>query len=329
MPDLTASASSPPDGPADAVYGARYYETYTGGAYEFEGEWVPFFNGLADRIVTQFNPRTVLDAGCAKGFLVHVLRERNVEAYGIDVSEYAIANAVESVRPHVRVASMTEPLDRRYDLITCIEVIEHVPPDQVEAAVATLAAATDTVLLSTTGEPEHYGEPSHTTMKGAEDWAALFARHGFLRDLDIDVTYVSPWAMVLRRSGVLTVPEVVRTYDRRVARYQRETIELRQTALRLVRELEEVEANGELARLRAREERAVAALTETLRQRDLHIVSERALGQARGDIRRLEDQLHGHDELVAHHHALLNSTTWRLIWKLMTPYRRLREKLHI
>jgi SAM-dependent methyltransferase len=362
MPDLTASDASsderratpadPPPapaepgaaaGPAEPIYGARYYATYNGGAYEFEGDWANFFNGLADRIIRQLQPRTVLDAGCAKGFLVHALRERGVEAYGIDVSEYAVANAIESVRPFVRIGSMTEPLDRRYDLITCIEAIEHVEPSQVRAAVDTLCAATDVVLLSSTGDGEHYGEPSHTSMRPPEEWAALFAEHGFLRDVDIDVGWVTPWAMVLKREPALTVPQVVREYDRRLARFQRETIELRQSALRMERELEELDVRRygsdeelrnelrklrhEVERLRSRDERAVAALTETLRLRDLLIVSERELGHVRGEVVRLSDQLSGYDELAASHHALVNSTTWRLAWKVLGPYRRARQRI--
>jgi SAM-dependent methyltransferase len=343
MPDLTASQSATDDerhegqaGSAGPVYGARYYETYTGGAYEFEGEWADFFNGLADRIIRLFDPRTVLDAGCAKGFLVHALRERGVEAYGVDVSEYAVANALESVRPYVRLGSMTEPFDRRYDLVTCIEAIEHVPPADVRAAVDNLAAASDVILLSSTGDGEHYAEPSHTSMRPPENWAALFAEHGFLRDLEADVTWLSPWAMALKHQPALTVPEVVRGYDRQVARFQRETFELRQASLTMERQLEEAHARtgtdverlrAELERLQAREERAVAALTETLRLRDLLIVAERDLGRLRGEVTRLNDQLAGFDDLVQAHEDVLHSTTWRLAWKAMGPYRRARARI--
>jgi SAM-dependent methyltransferase len=342
MPDLTASQSAPGDErqeertpSTEPVYGARYYETYTGGAYEFEGEWADFFNGLAERIIRLFNPRTVLDAGCAKGFLVHALRQRGVDAWGVDVSEYAIANALEPVRPYVRVGSMTEPFDRRYDLVTCIEAIEHVAPEQVRPAVDNLCAAADVVLLSSTGDGEHYGEPSHTSMRPPENWAALFAEQGFLRDLEADVSWVTPWAMVLKREPALTVPEVVRGYDRQLARLHREVYELRQATLKMERELEEAHAStgagpalrDEVERLRAREERAVAALTETLRLRDLLIVAERELGTVRGEVARLNDQLAGYDDLARNYEDVLHSTTWRLAWKVMGPYRRARMRI--
>ena len=57
-----------------------------------------FFGTIADQVVAEIKPRRVLDVGCAKGFLVEALRDRGVEAFGIDVSEYAIGE----VRPDIR-----------------------------------------------------------------------------------------------------------------------------------------------------------------------------------------------------------------------------------
>ena len=45
----------------------------------------------------------MLDIGCAKGFLLHDLRQvvPGVEVFGLDVSEYAIQNSMEDVRPRL------------------------------------------------------------------------------------------------------------------------------------------------------------------------------------------------------------------------------------
>ena len=74
-----------------SCYDRDYYQHYCGGIpYERTDYWMVFFHGIADHIVRSLRPRRVLDAGCAKGFLVEALWERGVEAYGIDISEYAI-----------------------------------------------------------------------------------------------------------------------------------------------------------------------------------------------------------------------------------------------
>ena len=73
-------------------YTCEYYKSSLGPVpySRYEGKWLQFFGLVADHIVKQIRPRKVLDAGCAKGFLVEALRDRGVEAYGIDLSEYAI-----------------------------------------------------------------------------------------------------------------------------------------------------------------------------------------------------------------------------------------------
>jgi hypothetical protein len=56
---------------------------------------------------------------------VEALRQRGIDAEGIDLSSYAISHVHESVRPYCRVASITDDLPDRYDLIVSIEVLEH------------------------------------------------------------------------------------------------------------------------------------------------------------------------------------------------------------
>lgn len=50
--------------------------------------------------------RSVLDVGCAKGFMLHDLAEAipGITVAGVDVSAYAVENAIEDMRPHVQAA---------------------------------------------------------------------------------------------------------------------------------------------------------------------------------------------------------------------------------
>ncbi|MFO0810212.1 MAG: methyltransferase domain-containing protein, partial [Gemmataceae bacterium] len=94
------------------LYNGFYYAHCCGRPYRRSPEWEAFFGGIADRIVSQLRPTTVLDAGCAKGFLVEALRDRGVEAYGIDISGTAIDEVRPDIRPYCRVGSLTDPLPR-------------------------------------------------------------------------------------------------------------------------------------------------------------------------------------------------------------------------
>src|SRR5688572_27008446 len=176
------------------VYDAFYYAHSCGDRpYERQEHWLNFFAAVADHVVAAIAPQTVLDAGCAMGFLVEALRDRGVEAFGIDISEYAIGRVREDVRPYCAVASVSEPFPRRrYDLIACIEVLEHLPPREGEQAVANLCRHADDVLFSST--PNDHKEATHVNVQPPEYWAELFAREGFYRDVEFDATFISPWA---------------------------------------------------------------------------------------------------------------------------------------
>ena len=59
------------------LFDAGYYATDCGRPYQRRSEWwLEFFGAIADRIISDIAPTTVLDAGCAMGFLVEALRAR-------------------------------------------------------------------------------------------------------------------------------------------------------------------------------------------------------------------------------------------------------------
>jgi len=209
-------------------YDAWYFRHCCGRPYERSPEWLEFFGRIADRIVADIGPRTVMDVGCAMGFLVEALRDRGVEAFGIDISEYALQHVREDIRPYVWKASILEPLPGRYDLIVCIEVLEHLPPAEVEKAIDHLCQAADDILFSST--PHDFGEPTHLNVQPLEYWAERFARRGFFRDVDFDASFIAPWAVRFRRS---TEPlhRLIGRYERKFWRLWMENTQLRSRLL--------------------------------------------------------------------------------------------------
>src|SRR5262249_35654431 len=135
----------------EAAFDAYYYRNCVGGdAYKRDPSWLAFNAGVADRIVADIRPRRVLDVGCGFGFLVEALRERGVDATGLDVSEYAIGNVHPTARPYCRVGSIADGLTETYDIIVTIEVIEHVPVRESERAIAEMCAHASDILFSST-----------------------------------------------------------------------------------------------------------------------------------------------------------------------------------
>lgn len=230
-------------------FDAFYYAHCCGVPYERSEHWLRFFGNVAGRIEMDMRPRRVLDAGCAHGFLVEALRERAIAAFGVDVSTYAVHQVHESVRPYCREASIAEPFGERYDLITCIEVVEHMPAQEAERAIANLCAHADEVLFSSS--PFDYREPTHVNVHPPEHWAELFARYGFIRDVDYDASFLTAWAVRFRRSSE-PLHRVVRDLERRAWLSQLAEQHARAQALeiqdRLARtEVELARANAQLS----------------------------------------------------------------------------------
>jgi hypothetical protein len=81
----------------------------------------------------------------------------------VDLSSFAIESVPEAIKPYVREGSIAEPFGERFALITCIEVLEHMQPEDADRAIANIAAYNDEVLFSST--PFDYKEPTHVNVR--------------------------------------------------------------------------------------------------------------------------------------------------------------------
>lgn len=196
--DAHLDAEAPPP---DSPYGRDYYDNYAiEGRVGYSREnWLADFRNIADAIIRQLNPRTVLDLGCAKGFLVECLRDRGVEAFGLDVSAYAISQVRTDIRRHCWVGSASDPLTQSYDLIFCNEVCEHLSESEANEAIRQMASHTGLVLFSST--PGHFDDPTHINVRPVIDWLRTFAQLSFAPDETFDVGFLAPWAMLMRRQN--------------------------------------------------------------------------------------------------------------------------------
>ena len=87
---------------------------------------------------------------------------------------------------------------RKFDLIVTIEVIEHIKEEDCETAVQNMCAAADSVLLATT--PDDFDDPTHFNVQPPVYWVKQFAKFGFVPDITHDAGYLTPYAILFRKS---------------------------------------------------------------------------------------------------------------------------------
>jgi len=208
-----------------AFYDRYYYLTSCGIRYDDKKKWESFFGEIAEKIVQEINPKTVLDAGCAYGYLVAALRDRGVEAFGIDISDYAIAQVREDIKPFCSVGSVTDPLPMKYDLIISIEVMEHLPAGQGAEAIRNLCKYADDFLFTST--PTDFREATHFNVQPTEYWVRQFSQCSFFRDIDFDASFIITHAIRFRKIKE-GYSSVIGDYEKAYYRYSTENQALRE-----------------------------------------------------------------------------------------------------
>lgn len=96
---------------------------YGYGGYRYDGRW----RAVAEDMVRHYklpSDARILDVGCGKGFLLYEFTQILPQAKiaGVDISDYAVKNAKEEIRPFLQVANASSlPFDNQsFDLVISI-----------------------------------------------------------------------------------------------------------------------------------------------------------------------------------------------------------------
>lgn len=127
----------------------------------------------------------ILDFGCAKGFLVKALVLLGYDAYGTDISEYAIKNADQMIKERVFLLDGSSVGTRRFDYGICKDVLEHCPSDIVleKTLINMDKLAKKWLLVVPLGDgeeyiiPEYSQDPSHFIKQPPEWWIDKISKY--------------------------------------------------------------------------------------------------------------------------------------------------------
>lgn len=137
---------------------------------------------------------SVLDIGCAKGFMMHDLAELipGITVKGLDISEYAIENAMEDMKPHVQVADARKlPFDdNSFDVVISITTIHNLNREDCATALQEIERVSKghsfiTVDAYRTEEEKarmYAWNLTAQTIMHVDEWKAFFEEVGYTGD---------------------------------------------------------------------------------------------------------------------------------------------------
>jgi len=137
---------------------------------------------------------SLLDVGCAKGFMLHdlVTLIPGIDVRGIDVSAYAVEHAIDSMRDRVqRADARALPFgDRSFDVVISINTIHNLELDGVKESLREIErvkrhGAFVTVDAYRTAEEQRRMEDWNLTARtilSVDDWRQLFEDVGYTGD---------------------------------------------------------------------------------------------------------------------------------------------------
>lgn len=145
-------------------------------------KWIPERSiSEAIDIKNNFEFNTCVDYGCAKGFLVSALRMLGCEAFGEDISEYALSYCKNDVKEF-----LSFPNNKKYDLLICKDVLEHIEENELPKILNLFFnKANEFFFVIPLGDNnkfrirEYEIDVTHVTKKDEEWWFNLFKNHNF------------------------------------------------------------------------------------------------------------------------------------------------------
>jgi SAM-dependent methyltransferase len=171
------------------VFDEKYFEDgvrHRVSAYE-NYRWMPERTiREASSIINNIKFDTVLDYGCAKGFMVHALRLLGKEAHGVDVSEYAVTNCHPKVKDYLTIVDTAEDIKGGWDLIIAKDVLEHIPKEEIPSVLTALRRRCKTIFVAVPlGDGTRYRireyemDITHVTKEPEEWWLTTLVEAGF------------------------------------------------------------------------------------------------------------------------------------------------------
>ena len=133
-------------------------------------------------IIELTHPKSIIDVGCGLGTFIKVFKEFGIEEIiGIDGSWCNRDLLFKNINPSEFIEQNLElqiNINKRFDLVVCLEVAEHLPPERADSFVSDLVSLGDIILFSA-AIPNQLGI-NHLNEQWISYWEAKFKKHNYV-----------------------------------------------------------------------------------------------------------------------------------------------------
>ena len=153
-------------------YDTRFYNRLSKQASQSARHLVPIIHQA-------LRPQSVLDVGCGHGSWLKEWSTVVPTVFGVD-GRWVHTDKLEIPLANFQTFDLEERfnLNQKFDLVTCLEVAEHITPASKDNLISSLVSHSDTVLFSA-AIPEQGGD-NHYNEQWPSYWIEAFSKHGYV-----------------------------------------------------------------------------------------------------------------------------------------------------
>ena len=167
---------------------------------------------IAAWVAHHLDATSMLDLGAGAGYYLKAFAHVGVEVLGLEASPIGVRASGPDVLAVAFDLKRPVHLSRKFELVMCVEVAEHIPKGCSDTLVESICSNCAKYVLFTAAPPGTPGN-DHINCQPAEFWHSLFARHGFSVRADLTESlratarnedtadWWKSWAWCLQRSA--------------------------------------------------------------------------------------------------------------------------------
>ena len=123
-------------------------------------------------------PGKIIDAGCGRGNVLRHLSENGCSAFGVEISKKCFEQYLQNQpAANADIVSWCKA-GHTYDGCVCTDVLEHIPPDQLDATLVSLRRLSPSLFAGIANTSSvHSGYELHVIREGISWWVRHLARH--------------------------------------------------------------------------------------------------------------------------------------------------------